>query len=157
MRKCIVQDCGKSQTNKENMPGVTFHSFYFDIIECWYYCTRLIASSVTCIVFLYKVYKDVEVKLSVDTRILPTLEDVLPKTEHTVYSVHVCAYYFLRRCHHTSITPSEYGRMQLNENMQIASTNPVTSHRYSRYVTLRIIRRHGVDRAERPASVTQLP
>ncbi|KAJ8940394.1 hypothetical protein NQ318_009825 [Aromia moschata] len=25
MRKCIVQDCGKSQTNKENMPGVTFH------------------------------------------------------------------------------------------------------------------------------------
>ncbi|KAJ8944407.1 hypothetical protein NQ318_023180 [Aromia moschata] len=25
MRKCIVQDCSKSQTNKENMPGVTFH------------------------------------------------------------------------------------------------------------------------------------
>ncbi|KAJ8938885.1 hypothetical protein NQ318_016089 [Aromia moschata] len=25
MRKCILQDCGKSQTNKENMPGVTFH------------------------------------------------------------------------------------------------------------------------------------
>ncbi|KAJ8959172.1 hypothetical protein NQ318_022433 [Aromia moschata] len=25
MRKCIVQDCGKSQTNKENMPGMTFH------------------------------------------------------------------------------------------------------------------------------------
>ncbi|KAJ8960220.1 hypothetical protein NQ318_003944 [Aromia moschata] len=27
MGKCIVQECGKSQTNKENMPGVTFHRF----------------------------------------------------------------------------------------------------------------------------------